>query len=202
MKKKDDIMMNKSQIHAGIIKALSNSLTLAGYSKDIIERGGNPSLSLGLYSFAIEEFGKASMLNDVASSNQKEYSVPSFLFTGKKSHDLKFKAAFSVLPKECTQYDEKTNFAKFDNFTQKENYAVHHKGGSKVIPKDKTEKFSILDILIDFKTRMNCFYLDWDEQNNNWKPPPKISPKLLIKSISEFETFLNEKLDNAYGSRE
>ena len=201
MKKKDDILMKKSQIQAGVIKALSNSLTLAGYSKDIIERGGNLSLSLGLYSFAIEEYGKASILTEIASSNQKEYPVPSILFTGKKSHDLKFKTALSVLPKECTHYDAGVTFAEFPNLNQKETFGVGH-NGAEVIPKGNTGEYSLLDILIDFKTRMNCFHLDWDEQKNNWKPPPKILPKFLIKSISEFEKFLNKKLDNAYGSRE
>ncbi|MGD8707879.1 MAG: hypothetical protein PVI88_04265 [Nitrosopumilaceae archaeon] len=39
MKKKEDFKLNYSQIKTGVKKALSNSLTLAGYSKDIIERG-------------------------------------------------------------------------------------------------------------------------------------------------------------------
>lgn len=174
MKKKEDYKMSYSQIKSGVKKALSNSLTLAGYSKDIIERGGNSYLALGLFSFAIEEFGKVTMLSEIIESKQKEYSVPTVIFLGKNSHDLNFDKAMSILPKEYVNFEM---------------------GGTKGAS-------AIRDILIDFQTRMNCFYLDWDKEKNNWKSPPKVLPVLLEKSISEFESFVNKKLDIEYNSKE
>ena len=54
MEKKIFLDLTQTQIKSGIRKALLNASTLAGYSKDIIERGGKGVLALGLYSFAIE----------------------------------------------------------------------------------------------------------------------------------------------------
>jgi AbiV family abortive infection protein len=198
MKKKDDYKMNHTQIKNGVKKALSNALTLAGYSKDILERGGSAHLSLGLFSFAIEEYGKSAMLSEIASSNQKEYFVPSILFTGKRSHDLKFNKALSILPKECSCFDAGVTFTNPPNESQ-----THEDGSnsdSAGIPKGTAGTSSVADILIDFETRMSCFYLDWDEEKNNWKSPPKVLAEKLTESISEFENYVNKKIDAEYGS--
>lgn len=200
MKKKEDFKINHSQIKSGVKKALSNSLTLAGYSKDIIERGGNTYLSLGLFSFAIEEYGKSIMLSEIASSKQKEYSVPTVLFTGKKSHDHKFNKALSSLPKECTYFDSGVALTNSPSLTKSKPWGVDAHGESLSSPKATTETFSMGDILIDFETRMNCFCLDWDDEKNSWKSPPKALPDKLLKSISEFENFVNKKLDAEYDS--
>lgn len=201
MKKKDDFKINHSQIKIGVKKALSNSLTLAGYSKDIIERGGNTHLSLGLFSFAIEEYGKSIMLSEIASSKQKEYFIPTVLFTGKKSHDLKFNKALSSLPKECIYFDAGIPLTNSPSLTKSKTHEVGSHGQSLSVPKGTSGTFSIGDILIDFETRMNCFYLDWDIEKNNWKSPPKVLPDKLMKSISEFENFVNKKLDREYDSK-
>lgn len=201
MTKKDNFQMSHSQIKSGIKKALSNSLTLVGYSKDILERGGDSALSLGLYSFAIEEYGKADLLNEIASAKQKEYSVPIVFFTGKKSHDLKFKKALSTLPKQCIEFEAGLAIST-PNLTKTENFKVGSHGESASVSAGTTGTFSVSDILIDFETRMNCFYLDWDDQQKKWKKSPKVLPEVLIKSINEFEDFVNTKLDSAYDSKE
>jgi AbiV family abortive infection protein len=200
MKKKDDYKMNHSQIKNGVKKALTNALTLAGYSKDILERGGSSHLSLGLFSFAIEEYGKSAMLSEIASSEQKEYFVPSILFTGKKSHDLKFNKALSILPKECSYFDAGVTFTNSPNLNKSKTHEVGSNGESAGIPKATPGTSSIGDISSDFETRMNCFYLDWDKEKNNWKSPPKVLAQKLAESISEFENFVNKKIDAEYGS--
>jgi AbiV family abortive infection protein len=199
MKKQETFTMSHSQIKSGIKKALLNSLTLAGYSKDILERGGNPSLSLGLYSFAIEEYGKAINLIKIASSKQKNYSVPYNLFGKGISHKINLKAAISELPKPCVGFETEIAFTATN---PKKSKTLHEsQGETKNNLKNSPEKFSVVDVLIGFNTQMDCFYLDWDEQQSKWNSPPKVQSQILTESITAFENSVNKKLDIEYHSK-
>jgi len=188
--------MTESQIKSGVRKALLNATTLAAYSKDIVERGGNEVLALGLFSFAIEEFGKSALLSECLIKKQKMYRVPIQFFTGKKSHDIKFEKALSTLPKECTNFE--AGIIRLTSENETKTLDVGSKEEIVSIPKGLTGVFSAGDLPIDFETRMNCFYLDWDHQKNKWRSPPKVLPEPLEKAIIYFETHLAEKLDVEY----
>jgi AbiV family abortive infection protein len=196
MEKKIFLDLTQTQIKSGIRKALLNASTLAGYSKDIIERGGKGVLALGLYSFAIEEYGKSILLSELLNKNQKTYHVPVELFQGKKSHDLKFKKALSILPSECTSYE--SGVARSISNIETQTSEVGIKGKTIAIPAGITGIFSEGDLEVDFETRMSCFYLDWDDLNNKWKSPPKVLPEELEKTIINFENHLTKKLDKEY----
>ena len=188
--------MTESQIKSGVRKALLNASTLAAYSKDIVERGGNEVLALGLFSFAIEEFGKSELLSECLIKKQKMYRVPIQFFTGKKSHDIKFEKALSTLPTECTNFEAEIIHLTSDNETKP--LDVGPRGKVVSSPKGLSEIFSVDNLPIDFDTRMNCFFLDWDAQKNKWMSPPKVLPEPLEKAIIHFETHLAEKLDAEY----
>jgi hypothetical protein len=65
-----------------------------------LENGGNPSICGGLYTYAMEEYGKNLLLKGCSESNGY-VSIDQKWFGGRGSHDLKIKQAFSVLPLEC-----------------------------------------------------------------------------------------------------
>jgi AbiV family abortive infection protein len=196
MEKRIFFDMTQTQIKSGVRKALLNASTLAAYSKDIVERGGNGVLALGLYSFAIEEYGKSILLSELLTKKQKMYRVSIQLFKGKKSHDLKFKKALSTLPPECTSYEAGVVRSVPHNETQTLEVGVKEK--IVAIPSALTGIFSVGDLAVDFETRMNCFYLDWDDLQNKWKSPPKVLPEKLEETIIHFENYLTKKLDMEY----
>jgi hypothetical protein len=113
---------------------------------------------------------------------------------------LKFNKALSILPKECSYFEAGITLNNSSSLTKSKTYEVGSHGESVSIPKGATGTFSIGNILINFETRMNCFYLDWDTEKNNWRSPPKVLSDILMKSISEFENFVNKKLDVEYDS--
>lgn len=190
--------ITNSQIKSGVKKSLLGSLTLAGYAKDILERGGDELLSLGLYSFAVEEYGKSVLLEEFLKEDRKVCSVPQIFFRGKKSHDIKFKKALSVLPIECIHYDIGLEFSIPHFESKPKRIEVGPKGETIHIPGGQTGIFSVGGLPVDFETRMNCFYLDWDEQRNKWKNEPKILSDELRKSIIAFEEHVAKKLNIQY----
>ena len=61
------------------------------------------TIALGLYTLALEEFGKAVILKEECFVDDDEViqKVPKWLFTGSKAHQRKFKTAMKKLPPEC-----------------------------------------------------------------------------------------------------
>jgi hypothetical protein len=47
------------------------------------------------------------------------------------------------------------------------------------------------DVLTDFETRKNIFYVDWDEVGRGWKDGLDIEGKDLQKAIDEFRKWLS-----------
>lgn len=200
MVKKEFYQISKSQLKTGIRKSLLGAIELAGYAKDMAERGGNTTLALGLYSFAIEEYGRSLFFSKLLEKDHDNYSVPKVLFRGKKSHDLKFKKALATLPEECSR---------------------HHIGGEFFVPSpnkivemsvESTKKlviypwiagtFAMEDFPTDFETRLSCFYLDWNDEKNKWRTSPSVMPEKLVKAITAFEQLVSKKLDLEYDAKE
>ena len=189
--------MNKSQVRNGIKKALFGSLETAGYAKDLLERGGSTTLSLGLYSISIEEYGKSKLLQEFLNQDDKSLSIPKNIF---ESYNLKFEKAFSSLPENCTTYSGNFKISIPDLRRQKPLTK------NKIKLKDTVEiaqtgEFSNNNLPLNFEVRKTCFYLDWDEIENKWAKPPKINHDGLLSAIKEFEKFVSKELDTEYDSQ-
>ena len=92
MVKLENYELSDSQIKSGLKKTLLGSIELSGYAKDILERNGNTALSLGLYSFAIEEYGKYEILREFLSDSVKRHHIPKVIFDV-KNFKINFKKA-------------------------------------------------------------------------------------------------------------
>lgn len=111
--------------------------------------------------------------------------MPKILFTGKVSHDLKFDKAIEKLPKECGSF-----------------LAPYSKGfvtGDDGKPREPKEGEST-DILfcgsayspIRFATRMQCFYLDWNDYAKEWERGPIIEKFDMSSSMKTFLKFVKQ----------
>lgn len=198
MKKQEAYQISKSQLKTGIRKSLLGALELAGYAKDIVERGGNTVLALGLYSFAIEEYGKSVFFAELLEKDSNYYSVPKILFKGKTSHDLKFKKALSTLPSECTHYHVGKTVSIPYPKTKVEEMDIGARTEKMTITAWTSGTFSIGGFPTDFETRMSCFYLDWNETKNRWNNLPSVMTDELVKAIMIFEDHISKKLDLEY----
>ena len=127
----------------------------------IVTSVGDPTVSAGLYTFAVEEYGKYLYLKSIEPING-EYRIDyldEFL-----NHRKKFERAISNLPHECTLIhlgeDEDTRFYEPD---------FHE------------------DIVVDFETRQRIFYSDFDPYfaNKVTKHSPPVSVKLLKVGVQK-----------------
>ena len=125
---------------------------------------GDPIVAAGLYTFAVEEYGKYLYLKTLEPIDGKYHIDYSNEFT---SHKKKFKRALPNLPDEC----------KLLNLGEKEDskfYELDFHG----------------DIIADFETRLRIFYSDFDPYFTNKIPKhePPIRAKLLkigVQKLSE-----------------
>lgn len=144
---------------------------------DFILGEGDPTVAAGLYTFAIEEYGKYLYLKSLIPIDEKYQIDYSNEFT---DHTKKFERALSNLPNEC----------KLIHLGEKED--------DKFYEPDFND-----DIIVDFKTRLRIFYSDFDPYfaNKITTTSPPVNLKLLKIGVeklweivdSDYVKLMNEK---------
>ena len=81
-----------------IEETLQGILRLLESAEKLLNSEGNVAICLGLYTFAVEEYGKVLLLKKYTSSNGK---VKIQYKNGFRNHDTKFILAIKNLPSEC-----------------------------------------------------------------------------------------------------
>jgi len=122
---------------------------------------GDPTIAAGLYTFAIEEYGKYLYLKSLEPVDGK-YHID---YLGEfKNHPKKFERALSNLPDEC----------KLVHLGEKEDTEFYEPDFHK-------------DIIADFETRLRIFYSDFDPlfANKISKYEPPVSVKLLKNGVQK-----------------
>jgi len=134
---------------------------------------GYPTIAAGLYTFAVEEYGKYLYLKSLEPIDEKYHIDYSNEFT---NHNKKFERALSNLPDEC----------KLVNL-----------GEGKDTEFDEPDFHD--DIIANFETRLRIFYSDFDPRFANkipkWEPP--VSAKLLkigVQKLGEITDSEHTKL--------
>lgn len=121
----------------------------------------HPWVSGGLYTFALEEFGKLLILLSCKPINGKVKIDYEDLF---KYHREKFKRALAELPSECR---------------------LLHSGG--YTASGYASSSFDTDTIADFEARKGIFYTDLGEKNN-LKITPSVDAETMEKAISSFKT--------------
>jgi AbiV family abortive infection protein len=147
--------------------------------------------ALGLYTLAIEEFGKAAILkdecfrNDVDDDDPISQKIPKGIFSGKDAHNRKFKEAVKRLPPECKDIMVGTYRAFPSGIPTKDR--LGRRGPYISIPKDVSGNF-FGQYTASMDMRMSCFFVDWDETRKKWIFNMKVENKEeLQKALTTFK---------------
>lgn len=179
--------VKKADLIEGIEKCVCNISQLLEKAEKIARKKSDNSISLGLYSFAIEEYGKALFLREYLAENKKEYEIAQDLFKGRKSHDLKFKKALENLPIEC-KYAVPGIRIDVNTDSKPKKIVLTPRGDSVTIPPGVTGTISMMGIFpTNFEMRMNCFYVDWDNKKKEWKYRPRILSESIERGVWKFK---------------
>jgi hypothetical protein len=159
----------KNMLHLtcdGIIRKLDAAKRVIDADKDI---------SAGLYTYALEEFGKIILLNrsERVTNNTKRKVMYAEEFI---NHEKKFPAAFDYLQdnghEECYVLNNEGNFS----------------------PKSFTWRSFDIGLLADFEERMSIFYSDFAyDANHNIviQKPPAVEKDMLENAINKLKTIVN-----------
>jgi AbiV family abortive infection protein len=123
--------------------------------------------ALGLYTLAIEEFGKAVILKEECFVDDDEITqkIPKAIFSGKYVHNLKFKKAIERLPPECKDIRVGT-YLPFPSGIPT-NVQLGMKGPHVPVPANVDGNFFGL-YTANVDMRMSCFFVDWDDTQRRW----------------------------------
>lgn len=183
--------LTKDELILGIKQAKENAILLAKQALFLTKKKEHVITSLGLYSFALEEWGKCLLLHD--SLSKGNYQINIGIFRGSKPHKLKFSRGLDDIPNECK------HFRKILDLSNETTILGKHVGDHLILHgisksgKTWKSKIPVGDFLIDFNARMDCFYLDWDDHNRRWKKQNPVDRKDLQNKIKNFLKYVNSK---------
>lgn len=168
-------------IHICIVKAqqlCDSASKLMGDDKDLTH-------AYGLYTFAIEEFGKALYLQEFFINDDNV--IQKFrknIFSGQTSHTLKFKKGLKNLPKEC----KITRVYSVAPFPSGKEYTTNFgRGNLKFKFLSNTRTSLLARSTPNFAMRMNSFYVDWNDKQKRWDFNFKVEKNDLKKAVSKFK---------------
>ncbi len=116
----------------------------------------------GLYTFAVEEFGKLSVLAQCVPSNG-QVRIDRGLFRGREAHQRKFRAALGALPSECTNLVEGAFSRAF-----------------------ASSAFQT-SVVSDLEARMSAFYADINQSGETVTPVPPVEREQLMRAVTRME---------------
>ena len=149
-------------------QTLDGIIRLLDASNKLLLNGGNEAICAGLYTYAVEEYGKLLLLKQCVPSNGKVTIDYEKIFRDKR-HENKYRAAIENLEKqapECTILMKGLcNSAIFN---------------SQIF--DTTAP-----IIVDFKTRMAIFYCDIADSGDGIKQVPPVDKSLLKNAIGKLK---------------
>ena len=99
--------MTRKQAAEGVALCLDKVVHSLGGAEIVCRHGGDETVAVYLYTVAIEELGKALLLDDLfAKSAGGCLEVPRQWFGGRGAHRAKFERAHASLPEEAIAYQE------------------------------------------------------------------------------------------------
>lgn len=175
-------LLTEEQVNEGIKLCKSRITSLLHDAEIVCKNVNNSKNAVGLYTIAIEECGKLLLLQDSLKSERNSggiISIDKEIFGKGSGHTkIKFNRILPILPDVCK---------KVGNIV-----GGFSSGFGDGFQKTKEE------VLTDFRTRKDIFYVDWDEIKNSWKSGLDIESKDLLSAISAFRKWLE---DNSLDSK-
>jgi AbiV family abortive infection protein len=193
MEKSDYFSLNSNELDSGIELCVGKARRLICASKLLANHEEFLSYALGLYVFALEEYGKSRMLQKAKSSCSNLHLVHRkiFGFGDGKSHKKKINEAMKNLPSKTINLQADYELKQNPNDKTRTVSLKDDKIRVSIGP-NMSGNFSSrgdVDILEDIRWR--SFYLDWDDEQRYWKSELRSTKSELLKLISELENRIN-----------
>ncbi len=185
----------KSEVREGIDLCLKKVRKLLKDAEYLIDNKVESAHALGLYTFALEEYGKALLLGDCCNKTGTNIKIPKWIFAKgedydlrKKSHDLKIDRASDELPdnKKMMVGVVRDKPATIDKPT-----VLRFRDGGGFTGHGSATGIFMTDNPANFEVRMKSFYVDWDEKTNQWNLELTAYEEYLKKAITQFRTKLD-----------
>jgi AbiV family abortive infection protein len=202
-----DYVLTEKQLREGVKKCTENVQNLL-YSVNLLLANHNTQqYAIGLFMYAVEEFGKVVVLTDCFNRKvKKKYLVPKWIFGrgDQSAHDKKLQTGFEQLPSACGEITpgiKITNALKSPKIfrSTKEPFVKKIKAEDRdisvYVDKDTTGFFSDTSRLrnkIAFYLKTESFYIDWDKANNRWKFLIPVDPHGMRKNCELFHEALSK----------
>jgi AbiV family abortive infection protein len=209
MPKKYPYPFSEQELMLGCKRCIENVTGLLESAKTLNVNQSTQKYALGLYMYALEEYGKAIMLKKAITGNRKRYHIFGWILGTKNpdqsteneinSHDKKIMTAYNNLPFDCRVIvrgviiNEASSVTRTIKTTKKK-YGLDNQVS---VLKGSTGTFSdtqvsIFDYNLDLKTA--CFYIDWDENDKSWKLDVVTGKEDLNKNINCLEDALTRDI--------
>lgn len=161
-----DPAIGRDRLLPGTARCLKKAANLLDDAR-VLLGASRPLVASILFSYAIEEFGKATLLHEAYEKSRDATPI----IHGFYDHDTKIKKAGEHLPQQAMRLVE----GAFDHEAFGEN--VFH-----------------VDVVADLVTRLQCLWTDWNGQSNDWRLEPEVDDKLLDINIATVQEKGNQKL--------
>lgn len=206
--KKYPYHFSEKELELGYKRCIENVRGLLTAAKILNDNVVTQQSALGLYMYAVEEYGKAILLKNAITGNKNKYDIDGWILgignpssnsmTGNRvnAHDEKLRIGFDNLPGDCriilrgVKITEPSPSTK-TIIVKKGKHGIDNQvsiAGSTTGTFYDTTNF-IPDYYVDLKTA--CFYMDWDQNNNSWKYDIATEAKDLKKNIKCLEDALS-----------
>jgi AbiV family abortive infection protein len=149
-------------------ETLDSVIRLLDASNKLLLNGGNEAICAGLYTYAVEEYGKLLLLKQYVPSNGKVTIDYEKIFRDKR-HKNKYRAAIENLKKQAPEC------------------MILMKGSFDPVFFDPQIFDTTAPIIADFKTRMEIFYCDIADSGDGIKQVPPVDKSLLKNAIDKLK---------------
>lgn len=143
-------------------ETLNGVFKLLDSAEKHLDNGGNEAICAGLYTYAVEEYGKILLLQQYKPSSGK---VKIKYKNGFRNHVAKFSMAINNLPDEC--------------ITLRQGVFVSGIFDPKIFDAGQ---------IADCEARLAIFYSDFTDTDDNIKPVPSVDKNRLKKAINQLRT--------------
>ena len=182
-----DLKLTQNEIQTIYLRCIENVRSLLKIAK-LLSGQGSGQYALGLYMYAVEEFGKAHLLK--AESNL--HTIPNWIFgrkiaEPKSAHDAKLAEGFKNLPEVCQILNAGLRFIQNDSDIIQTYFLG--KNSKLSIPAFTSGFFTdaTRDSKIEFDFKTACFHIDWDNENRRPSFPIAVDEEKLNNNIELFE---------------
>lgn len=164
---REDPRIPQDSLRAGTERCLHNALRYLHGARSLANDSELLPQASILFSYAVEEFGKAVLLRKAHERGELVSKIVGFY-----DHKTKLEAAFAEIPSEFL----KLHVGAFD-------------------PNVFDDKAFDIDRVANFEARIQTMYVGWDGRLGNWTRSTALDQPTLRRSIEGVERFVQNKLE-------